>query len=256
MLVVLEKKPLTGSQQGPTITFTDRDVQIYDQVIANNGSNAPVAAGWKLTERQAIETTMLPSANNYAESLAIWAYGSVPKFLTAAKAFLQAHRPDPHDARRLERARPGRQEHAERPRRARRARPRERGARADRGRAERDGAADRLAHEHERAARSGRCRRDEDRHDRPGRRVPAVQREGDGGRAARRAGGRDPRRGLASAARRDRAGPAEERRCGPARGTAVDEGGALRDLPHEVGRHREGRRRAPTRRCSSGASST
>ena len=92
MLVVLERKPLTGGQQGPTITFTDRDVQIYDQVIANNGSNAPVAAGWKLTERQAIETTMLPSANNYAESLAIWAYGSVPKFLTAAKAFLQAHK--------------------------------------------------------------------------------------------------------------------------------------------------------------------
>ncbi|HEY8318488.1 MAG TPA: D-alanyl-D-alanine carboxypeptidase [Amnibacterium sp.] len=91
MLVVLEKKPLTGSEQGPTITFTDRDVQIYDQVIANNGSNAPVAAGWKLTERQAIETTMLPSANNYAESLAIWAYGSVPRFLTAAKAFLKAH---------------------------------------------------------------------------------------------------------------------------------------------------------------------
>ncbi|HEV7623934.1 MAG TPA: D-alanyl-D-alanine carboxypeptidase [Amnibacterium sp.] len=91
MLVVLERKPLTGTQEGPVITFTQRDVQIYDAVVAVNGSNAPVQAGWKLTERQAIETTMLPSANNYAESLAIWAYGSVPAYLTAARAFLKAH---------------------------------------------------------------------------------------------------------------------------------------------------------------------
>ena len=91
MLVVLERKPLAGAQEGPTITFTQRDVQIYQDVIAVDGSNAPVQAGWKLTERQAIETTMLPSANNYAESLAIWAYGSVPKYLTAARAFLKAH---------------------------------------------------------------------------------------------------------------------------------------------------------------------
>ncbi|MCU1474978.1 MAG: D-alanyl-D-alanine endopeptidase [Amnibacterium sp.] len=91
MLVVLQRKPLTGAQEGPTITFTQRDVQIYQNVIADNGSNAPVSAGWKLTERQAIETTMLPSANNYAESLALWAYGSVPKYLTAARAFLKAN---------------------------------------------------------------------------------------------------------------------------------------------------------------------
>lgn len=91
MLVVLEQKPLTGAQQGPTITFGQRDVDIYNQVLAVDGSSAPVQAGWKLSERQAVETTMLPSANNYAESLALWAYGSVPKYLTAARAFLKAN---------------------------------------------------------------------------------------------------------------------------------------------------------------------
>ncbi|MGN6744500.1 MAG: D-alanyl-D-alanine carboxypeptidase family protein, partial [Amnibacterium sp.] len=77
--------------EGPTITFTSRDVGFYTDVIAQDGSNAPVQAGWKLTERQAIETTMLPSANNYAESLAVWAYGSEGKYLTAARAFLKAN---------------------------------------------------------------------------------------------------------------------------------------------------------------------
>jgi D-alanyl-D-alanine carboxypeptidase (penicillin-binding protein 5/6) len=91
MLVVLDRKPLSGKQEGPTITFTQRDVQIYQDVVAENGSNAPVRAGWRLTERQAIETTMLPSANNYAQSLALWAYGSVPTYLAAARAFLKAH---------------------------------------------------------------------------------------------------------------------------------------------------------------------
>ncbi|MGN6744064.1 MAG: D-alanyl-D-alanine carboxypeptidase family protein, partial [Amnibacterium sp.] len=42
MLVVLQKKPLTGSQEGPTITFTARDVGYYEDVIAQDGSNAPV----------------------------------------------------------------------------------------------------------------------------------------------------------------------------------------------------------------------
>jgi D-alanyl-D-alanine carboxypeptidase (penicillin-binding protein 5/6) len=91
MLVVLERKPLGAKDEGPTITFHQQDVQILENVVADGGSSAAVRAGWKLTEREAIETTMLPSANNYAESLAIWAYGSVPKYLAAARSFLRVH---------------------------------------------------------------------------------------------------------------------------------------------------------------------
>jgi serine-type D-Ala-D-Ala carboxypeptidase (penicillin-binding protein 5/6) len=90
-LVVLEAKPIAPGEQGPTITFTQADVDILSAVIAANGSSEPVQAGWTTTERAAIETMLIPSANNYAESLAIWAYGSVPAFLKAADAFLDAH---------------------------------------------------------------------------------------------------------------------------------------------------------------------
>jgi serine-type D-Ala-D-Ala carboxypeptidase (penicillin-binding protein 5/6) len=90
-LVVLEAKPLSGDEAGPTITFTQRDVDILTQVVAANGSWEPVQAGWRVSERAAIETMLIPSANNYAESLAIWAYGSEAKYLAAARAFLAAH---------------------------------------------------------------------------------------------------------------------------------------------------------------------
>jgi D-alanyl-D-alanine carboxypeptidase (penicillin-binding protein 5/6) len=91
---VLEQRPLSGKDQGPSITFTNRDVQILQDVLNAGGSWQAVQPGWKLSERDAIETMLIPSANNYAESLAIWAYGSVPKYLTAARAFLKAHHLD------------------------------------------------------------------------------------------------------------------------------------------------------------------
>ena len=90
-LVVLEAKPLQAGEQGPTITFTQRDVAILGEVQAMNGSSEPVQAGWRVSERAAIETMLIPSANNYAASLAVWAYGSTPRFLTAARAYLKAH---------------------------------------------------------------------------------------------------------------------------------------------------------------------
>ena len=46
-------------------------MQILENVLAQNGSYEPVAPGWKLTERQTLQTMLIPSANNYAESLAI-----------------------------------------------------------------------------------------------------------------------------------------------------------------------------------------
>ncbi|MEO7015170.1 MAG: D-alanyl-D-alanine carboxypeptidase, partial [Leifsonia sp.] len=62
-LVVLEKKPLKVGNDGPTITFTQKDVSIWNQVIAAGGSWAPVVAGTSMTEKQALEAMLLPSAN-------------------------------------------------------------------------------------------------------------------------------------------------------------------------------------------------
>jgi D-alanyl-D-alanine carboxypeptidase len=90
-LVLLQKKPIPVGKSGPTITFTEADVKILQEVWAEDGSWAPVAAGDRLTERQALTAMLLPSANNYARSLAIWAYGSTSAFLSATKTWLTAH---------------------------------------------------------------------------------------------------------------------------------------------------------------------
>lgn len=90
-LVILQAKPLTGTDPGPDITFTDGDVDIYYEAIAENGSVAPVVSGMVLSQREAFETMLLPSANNYSVSLAVWAFGSVDAYLAAAADFLAAN---------------------------------------------------------------------------------------------------------------------------------------------------------------------
>jgi len=88
-LVVLDAKPLGQGEDGPDITFTDADIELYYKSLAENGSVAPVVSGLVLSEREAFEAMLLPSANNYAASLAVWAYGSEEAYLTAANAWLQ-----------------------------------------------------------------------------------------------------------------------------------------------------------------------
>ena len=70
--IVLHDHPLTGDEQGPSITVTQADVATYQSAVANGESNAPVAAGEKITEREALEALLLPSANNIAILLANW----------------------------------------------------------------------------------------------------------------------------------------------------------------------------------------
>lgn len=91
-LVVLDAKPLTSTTDaGPAITFTDADQRIFEHVVAVGGSWATVTPGSVMSERQALEAMLLPSANNYAISLANWAYGSEAAYVTTANAWLAAH---------------------------------------------------------------------------------------------------------------------------------------------------------------------
>lgn len=90
-LVILDAKPIDAGTDGPSITFSDADVQILRDIIAQNGSNAPVSAGLELTEREALTVLLLPSANNYAISLTNWAFGSTESFVAAAGRWLSEH---------------------------------------------------------------------------------------------------------------------------------------------------------------------
>ena len=90
-LVILEAKPLAPGEEGPGIEYTQADVDLYWEVVADGGSVAPVSAGTTLSERQSLAALLLASGNNYAESLAVWAYGSMDAFLAAARAWLDEH---------------------------------------------------------------------------------------------------------------------------------------------------------------------
>lgn len=90
-LVVLQAKPLKPAEPGPTITLTDKDTQIYNYYTSILGSTAPAPAGLNITEQDALTAMLLPSANNYADTLATWAYGSQENFIKAANDFLKSN---------------------------------------------------------------------------------------------------------------------------------------------------------------------
>jgi len=90
-LVILDAHPIPPGEGGPEIAYTEADIDIYWDMVAQNGSVAPVAAGSSLTLRESLEAMLLPSGNNYAISLANWAFGSGEEFLTVARAWLGEH---------------------------------------------------------------------------------------------------------------------------------------------------------------------
>lgn len=90
-LVVLENKPLTAGQAGPMITFTAEDAARYNQYFIAGGSIARADAGMQLSQYQVLQGMLIRSANNYADALAIWAYGSMDSYLAAAKSYLAKH---------------------------------------------------------------------------------------------------------------------------------------------------------------------
>jgi D-alanyl-D-alanine carboxypeptidase (penicillin-binding protein 5/6) len=87
-LCVLQKQPLKLGESGPTYTVSTQDVALYNDYVAGNGSVAAVSAGEKLTEYQALQAIMLPSADNIADSLVNWVFGSHDNYATYAASFL------------------------------------------------------------------------------------------------------------------------------------------------------------------------
>ncbi len=84
--LVLRDHPLRIGQDGPTITLTDVDVDDTDRRRGQRESVVSVAAGERLTERQALQALLLPSANNIAAVLARWDAGSPDRFVARMNA--------------------------------------------------------------------------------------------------------------------------------------------------------------------------
>jgi D-alanyl-D-alanine carboxypeptidase (penicillin-binding protein 5/6) len=79
--LVLRDHPLRVGQDGPTIALSDADVADTDRRRRQEESVVSIAAGEELTELQALQALLLPSANNIAAVLARWDAGSVDRFV-------------------------------------------------------------------------------------------------------------------------------------------------------------------------------
>jgi D-alanyl-D-alanine carboxypeptidase (penicillin-binding protein 5/6) len=84
--VVLRDHPLRPGEDGPTITLTDVDVADTDHRRRQQESVVSIAAGEQLTELQALQALLLPSANNIAAVLARWDAGSTDRFVARMNA--------------------------------------------------------------------------------------------------------------------------------------------------------------------------
>lgn len=84
--LVLRDHPLRAGRDGPTITLTDSDAADTDLRRDRHESVVSVAAGERLSERQALQALLLPSANNIAAVLARWDAGSVRRFVARMNA--------------------------------------------------------------------------------------------------------------------------------------------------------------------------
>jgi D-alanyl-D-alanine carboxypeptidase (penicillin-binding protein 5/6) len=93
--LVLRDHPLRPGEAGPTITLTAADAADTERRRRRQESVVTVAAGERLTELQALQALLLPSANNIAVVLARWDAGSSARFVahmnTTARSLGMSH---------------------------------------------------------------------------------------------------------------------------------------------------------------------
>jgi len=88
--LVLRDHPLGVGEEGPTITLTGADVADTDRRSRQRESVVPIVAGERLTERQALQALLLPSANNIAAVLARWDAGTTVRFVARMNAIARS----------------------------------------------------------------------------------------------------------------------------------------------------------------------
>ncbi len=82
-LLTLQRFPLSGHEQGVTITVSPGAARAEASEAARDESVVPVRAGEELSERQLIEALLIPSGNNIAQLLADLVAGGEARFLAA-----------------------------------------------------------------------------------------------------------------------------------------------------------------------------
>ncbi|MDJ1113981.1 D-alanyl-D-alanine carboxypeptidase family protein [Microbacterium dauci] len=90
-LVVLDAYPLEPGEPGPSVGFGNADVAIYEDYYVRGAALRPVQRGAEIPLRDVLATVLIPSASNYATSVARWAFGSDAAYARAAAAWLDEH---------------------------------------------------------------------------------------------------------------------------------------------------------------------
>ena len=88
-LAILRQKPLAVGEQGPMITLTKEDEALYREYVAKSGTVVQVKAGVQISQYQALQAMLMPSANNISDTLARWAFGSVEEYNKYANEMLR-----------------------------------------------------------------------------------------------------------------------------------------------------------------------
>ncbi len=87
-LAVMQEKPFNLGEKGEIITINDEFYHIYQEYLKNDGSTSAVEVGEEISEYDALVSVMLASSNNMADTLAIWAFGSLDDYQDYANEML------------------------------------------------------------------------------------------------------------------------------------------------------------------------
>jgi serine-type D-Ala-D-Ala carboxypeptidase (penicillin-binding protein 5/6) len=84
--LVLHDHPLSVGEDGPSLTMTAADASDFVNTVDQGGASVQVNAGEPLTELQLLEGLLVHSADNLADTLAIWDAGSIQAFVAKMNA--------------------------------------------------------------------------------------------------------------------------------------------------------------------------
>ena len=79
-LAVMKEKGFPLGEQGETITIDQEMYNKYVYYITHGGSNTRVMIGEEISEYDALMSVLLASSNNMADTLAMWAFGSIDSY--------------------------------------------------------------------------------------------------------------------------------------------------------------------------------
>ena len=88
-LAIMEEKPFKENETGEKIVLTEDDYNRYIWYSNNGGSTTAIKPGEEISQYDALMSVFLASSNNMADSLAIWAFGSIENYRNYATKMLQ-----------------------------------------------------------------------------------------------------------------------------------------------------------------------